>query len=249
MTQIFQNYSEYYDLLYSNKNYTNEVSYIKKLIDQNCSNSKQMLELGSGTGNHAVYFSKLKYKIDGIDLSDRMVAISKDKNIPNANFYVGNISNFQFKEKYDVCISLFHVISYITDINELVKVFNNIYSSLKPGGIFIFDCWNKPAVILDPPVIRKTSFENESLKIERTAFPKNDFSNSTSKIVFEINIYNKENNTKYNETETHKMRFFSEEEINFISKESKFEVLNCYNWLDFNSKSSEDYYNCYVLKK
>ena len=249
MTQIFQNYSDYYDLLYSNKNYASEVSYIKKLIDENCSNSKQMLELGSGTGNHAVYFSKLNYKIDGIDLSERMVAISNGKKIPNAKFYVGDISNFKFNQKYDVCISLFHVISYITDLNVLVKVFKNIYSSLKPGGIFIFDCWNKPAVILDPPVIRKTSFENELLKIKRTAFPKNDFTKSISKIVFEIGIFNKEKKTKFYETETHKMRFFSEEEINFISKESKFDVLNCYNWLDFNSKSSEDYYNCYVLKK
>ena len=102
MTQIFQNYSDYSDLLYSNKNYASEASYIKKLIDRNCSNSKQMLELGSGTGNHAVYFSKLNYKIDGIDLSERMVAISNGKKIPNAKFYVGDLSNFKFNQKYDV---------------------------------------------------------------------------------------------------------------------------------------------------
>ena len=48
-----------------------------------------------------------------------------------------------------------------------------------------------------------TSFANESLKIERTAFPKNDFSNSTSKIVFEINIYNKENKIYNSESETY----------------------------------------------
>jgi len=222
---------------------------IKNLIDHNYSNVTRMLELGSGTGNHAVYFSRLKYEIDGIDLSEQMIDISNSKNIPNAKFFVGDISNFQFDENYDVCISLFHVISYITDLNELIKVFNNIFSSLKPGGIFIFDCWNKPAVIKDPPSIRKTFFENELLKIERIAFPVNDFINSITKIVFELNILDKKSNTKHFETETHKMRFFSEEEINYVSKKSKFKVLNCYNWLDINSKSSEDYYNCYILKK
>ena len=249
MNQTFHKYSDYYDLLYSNKNYEKEVSYIKKLIDENCSNSKLMLELGSGTGNHAVYFSKLKYEIHGIDLSKRMVDISKNKRIPNTNFHVGDISNFKFDIKFDVCISLFHVISYITDINVLIKVFKNIYSSLKPGGIFIFDCWNKPAVIIDPPNIRKTLFENETLKIERTALPKNDFINSVTKIVFDLNIFDKKNDYKHNETETHEMRFFSEDEINFVSNQSNFKVLGCYNWLDFNSKSSEDYYNVYILKK
>ena len=178
-----------------------------------------------------------------------MIDISNSKNIPNAKFFVGDISNFQFDENYDVCISLFHVISYITDLNELIKVFNNIYSSLKPGGIFIFDCWNKPAVIKDPPSIRKTFFENELLKIERIAFPDNDFLNSTTKIVFELNILDKKSNTKRFETEIHKMRFFSEDEIKAVSNKSKFKVLDCYNWLDYDSKSSEDYYNVYILKK
>ena len=249
MNQSFQKYSDYYDLLYSNKNYEDEVSYIKSLIDKHYSNSRLMLELGSGTGNHAVYFSKLQYEICGIDLSKTMVDISKNKNIPNAKFIVSDISNFKFDIQFDVCISLFHVISYITDLDILGKVFSNVYSSLKPGGIFIFDCWNKPAVLLDPPSIRKSSFENESLKVERTAFPKNDFINSITKIDFELKIFNKKNKTNYKETETHKMRFFSEDEINAASNKSNFKVIGCYNWLDFNSKSSEDYYNVYILKK
>jgi len=249
MNQPFQTYSDYYDLLYSKKNYEKEVSYVKKLIDKNCFNSKLMLELGSGTGNHAVYFSKLNYEIYGIDLSKTMVDISVSKNIPNTKFKVSDISNFQFSVKFDVCISLFHVMSYLTDLDKLSKVFDNVYSSLKPGGIFIFDCWNKPAVKIDPPSIRKTFFENEILKIERTAFPENDFNNSITKILFELNIFDKVKNINYREKEMHKMRFFSEDEVRNISNNSNFQFINCHNWLDFKTKSSEDYYNVYVLKK
>jgi SAM-dependent methyltransferase len=249
MNKTFDRISDYYDLLYANKNYEQEVNYVKKLIDENYPNSKVMLELGSGTGNHSVYFSKLKYEIHGIDLSKSMVNISRGKNILNASFHVGDISNFKFDKKFDVCISLFHVISYVTDLSLLLKVFNNIYSSLKPGGIFIFDCWNKPAVILDPPIIRKTTFENEILKVERTAFPENNFINSVSNIFFELNIFDKKSNTIHKETETHQMRFFSEDEINQVSEESNLKVLGCYNWLDFGPKSSEKYYNVYILKK
>ena len=249
MYKNFDKFSDYYDLIYSNKNYEEEVNYIKRLIDSNSYNSKSMLELGSGTGNHAAYFSKLKYKIHGIDLSKRMVDISKSKKIPNANFYVGDISNFKIDIKFDVCISLFHVISYIKSIPLLKNVLNNISRNLKPGGIFIFDCWNKPAVIKDPPSIRGTKFENENLKIERIAYPENHFEKSITKIDFELKILDKKRNINFVETETHEMRFFSEDEINSVSQESNFKVLHCFNWLDINLKASEEYYNVYVLKK
>jgi hypothetical protein len=103
--------------------------------------------------------------------------------------------------------------------------------------------------MLNPPSIRKTSFENEVLKIERTAFPSNDMINSLTKIIFELKIFDKKRDLIYNEIEKHEMRFFSENEINCASNNSKFKVLSCYNWLDFSLKSSEEYYNVYILKK
>ena len=101
------------------------------------------------------------------------------------------------------------------------------------------DTWNMNA----------STIEKESLKVERTAFPKNDFIKSTTKIDFELKFFDKRHKINHKETETHKMRFFSEDEINAVSNKSKFKVLDCYNWFDFNSKSSEDYYNVYILKK
>ena len=60
--KIFQKFSNYYELLYHDKDYAAEAEYINNLIIRNGKNSKKILEFGSGTGKHANILSKLGYK-------------------------------------------------------------------------------------------------------------------------------------------------------------------------------------------
>ena len=46
MSQFGDLYSQYYDLLYSDKDYTSEVDYVDGLIRTNARNSKTLLDLG-----------------------------------------------------------------------------------------------------------------------------------------------------------------------------------------------------------
>ena len=45
---------DYYDLFYDDKNYQLEANYIHEKIQEYKSNSKSILELGCGTGKHAI---------------------------------------------------------------------------------------------------------------------------------------------------------------------------------------------------
>jgi len=56
---VFNAYAAYYDLLYKEKNYAEEAEYIHGLIQKNTPGAKTILELGCGTGQHAVEFSRL----------------------------------------------------------------------------------------------------------------------------------------------------------------------------------------------
>jgi hypothetical protein len=59
----FNAYSKYYDLIYNNKNYIFEVDYVISLFKKYGNSINNVLELGSGTGNHANYFtSKMENK-------------------------------------------------------------------------------------------------------------------------------------------------------------------------------------------
>ena len=53
MSQFGDLYSQYYDLLYSDKDYGKEVEYIDSLIKENSNNTQTILDMGCGTGKHA----------------------------------------------------------------------------------------------------------------------------------------------------------------------------------------------------
>ena len=55
MKQFGNIYSQYYDLLYSDKDYAGEVDYIIKLIKENSNEAKTLLDMGSGTGKQAAF--------------------------------------------------------------------------------------------------------------------------------------------------------------------------------------------------
>ena len=57
--KIFQKFSDYYELVYQDKDYKAEAEYINNLITKNGKNLKKILEFGSGTGKHANILSKL----------------------------------------------------------------------------------------------------------------------------------------------------------------------------------------------
>jgi hypothetical protein len=50
--------------------------------------------------------------------------------------------------------SLFHVMSYQTSNKDLQDAFETAKINLKPGEIFIFDCWYGSSVLTDRPVGR-----------------------------------------------------------------------------------------------
>jgi predicted TPR repeat methyltransferase len=150
----FNAYSKYYDLLYQDKNYEAECNYINSLIQTFNPNTKTLLELGCGSGSHAHFLSKHNINITGIERSSDMVNIALQKNIQGFTPIVGDISNFSLDQKFDTAISLFHVISYLTNNNDLIKCFINTHKHLSQNGIFIFDVWYSPAVYMQKPETR-----------------------------------------------------------------------------------------------
>ena len=69
MENVFAKYSEYYDLIYTDKDYQKEVDYIDQLIQKYHPKAKTILDLGCGTGVHANLLAAKGYRVMGIDLS------------------------------------------------------------------------------------------------------------------------------------------------------------------------------------
>ncbi len=71
---VFDSYSRYYDLLYRDKDYAAEVAYIDQLLSRHALSGPEILEFGSGTGQHGRLLAARGYRVTGIERSAEMVA-------------------------------------------------------------------------------------------------------------------------------------------------------------------------------
>ncbi len=100
-------------------------------------NSKKILDLGCGFGEHCMRFvHDGANQVIGIDISEKMLEIARKENsnpkISYINMPMEDIA--QLNEQFDIVISslAFH---YVEDFSGVVK---NIYKMLSKGGLFIF---------------------------------------------------------------------------------------------------------------
>lgn len=253
--KVFEAYSQYYDLLYKDKDYTTETDYIVSLIKTYNSNADNILELGCGTGMHACKLAEYGYKVEGIDLSHTMLemALERQSNSPvsvseKLSFYEGDIRSYESTKKFDTIISLFHVMSYMTSNEDLNQAFTTVSKHLKPNGIFIFDCWYGPGVLHDKPVKRTKAFENEKIQITRVATPGLFPDKNCVDVNFEISILTKSTGNTQKLHEIHTMRYLFMDELNSMAHNHSLEIIHAEEWLTKKPLTEQSWYACFVCK-
>jgi SAM-dependent methyltransferase len=246
----FQAYSHYYDLFYSEKDYPQEVEYVQHLLKKFQSRKiKNLLELGSGSGQHAALFIERGYTVTGIEKSEEMVAQAKAKNIAGFDLHVGDICNFQLEQKFDAAVALFHVISYLPENKKLIACFENVYKHLHEGGLFIFDSWYTPAVMSQLPEPRMKQLLNDSVDIIRFAHPVLDIPNNIVHVDYSIFIMDKNISSYEVLKERHSMRHFGIPEIKLLAKLSGFRLVHAEAFLTGQEPNLDSWGVCFILKK
>lgn len=102
-------------------------------------NSSNILELGCGNGYtaHQIFSRCRNFNYAGIDYCEDLIKLSKDRNIPDYNFVVGNVLDLGFKnESFDIVFSercLINLESWENQKRSLSEVFR----VLKKGGIYL----------------------------------------------------------------------------------------------------------------
>ena len=246
---VFNEYSEYYDLFYDAKDYSSESQYFIKILKSLQPNSSNILELGSGSGNYASFFSRAGYKVTGIELSESMIARANAKSIPNFSSIKGNIASFNLHKKFDAAVSLFDVMSYLTKNEDIISCLKSVNEHLNKGGIFVFDSWHTAGVYTTPPAVNVKYAENDRAHITRIARPEMDYVNNTVLVNYDFIIKNKANNTQSVLTELHLMRHFSKPEIEFFANSAGFNLIKFEEPQTGNTLTKQSWKGCYTLEK
>lgn len=222
----FKLYAEYYNLLYCDKDYKSEADYVEKLFLESKPDAKTILDLGCGSGKHGYEFYKKGYEVTGVDLSEMMLDLAKELPGNNIKFHLGDVRTVELNKKFDVVVSLFHVLSYQQSNDDVEKFFNTAKKHLAPDGIFICDFWYGPGVLNDKPVIRKKILENENIKIIRIAEPEIHFDKNIVDVNYTMLIKDKSTNVQTEINEQHKMRYFFLPEIEIMAQSISLELNN-----------------------
>ena len=222
MATNFNAYSEYYDLLYQDKDYASEARYVSDHIKRLLPGAVRVLELGCGTGNHARYLCRMGYEVTGIERSAGMLELAASKQIQNFTPLLADITDFKSDLRYDAAVCLFHSLCYLTTNDALLACFKNVWRHLQPGGVFAFDLWYAPAVIHNLPSARIKRRENDQVEIVRLAETQMLVNKNMAEVNYEIIIKNKSNGRYNTLKEQHPMRYFSIPEIEMLAVQTGF---------------------------
>lgn len=228
MSNFSENYSKYYDLIYSKKNYKKETHLIENILKKYALKNNKLLDMGCGTGKYSDLLTRKGFEVTGIDKSYHMIKIAKRNFYKNkkVKFLNSNLLKFNTKKKFDIISALFHILSYQINEKKINNFFKNSQKLLVKNGILIFDFWFLPGVINLKQPNKFREIKKKSLKILRTTSSR--WLKNINRIddLHEMYIF-KNKKLILNFSETHKMRYF---DLKFIKKKltiHKFKFLKC----------------------
>ncbi len=251
--QFGEIYAKYYDLIYSDKNYIAECDYLEGLFSKYCSNKPStILDVGCGTGGHALILAQRGYRVTGVDRSKAMIQLAKTKassqTLSNVFFNHGELTNIPLNETFDVAISMFSVVNYILSLEELRDILSTIRKCLSRGSVFIFDFWNGIAVLNLKPENRVKVVESGRVTLVRTVAPIMDpvqqlIENRYECFVLEGNRFARRF------SETHRLRFHFPSELKFLALQTSFRILAFLSFMNMAEKITDRDWNVVAVAK
>lgn len=237
----FQDYAYYYNAFYKDKDYVTEAKQVDLLMKKYGKDVRSVINYGCGTGKHDIELVKLGYSCAGIDLSHTMIELAKKNSVDvesQIDFSVADIRTYEPTKKYDAVISLFHVMSYQNSNEDILSAFQSARKALNKGGLFLFDVWYGPGVLIDKPVVRVKEVEDERYKLVRIARPVMHDKTNVVDVCYEVLIIDKGTSETKTINEVHKMRYFFRPELELLLEESGFELIDN---VDCNTLKETDY--------
>ena len=226
----------YYDKVYQEKNYSEEVSFIQKSIESFLGTGSakiSLLDMGCGTGNHSSKLASARIQVTGIDISSEMIelAIRKQSNPnpnPNPNYRVANLLDFEIDMQFDVICIMFNVIGYLDNYDSFSTLLNRISKKLlKPGGLLIFDFWDLQGIRLESPPIKELNWEVDGYNVSRSSQSSFDALANKLHIEFEWKVNDTSSKNPASEVyrEIHSILFYERNAIESSLKAKNFDVV------------------------
>jgi SAM-dependent methyltransferase len=134
-------YGAYWAPFYDDLTGAAEDSTIDLLLSY-CGSPPRALELAVGTGRLALPLSERGVAVTGVDVSEDMVRLLRQKpGGASVDVVMGDMAEMDLKEKFPLVYLAFNTLFALLNQERQVACFRNAARHLEPGGRFVLDCF------------------------------------------------------------------------------------------------------------
>jgi SAM-dependent methyltransferase len=251
MSQVFgQVYAPLYDVLYRGKDYDGETKLLCELFQRYAAQSvRSVLDLGCGTGNHALRLASEGYRVVGVDSSAEMLAVAERKARQyqgDIQFHHSDIRNADLRQNFHAAIMMFAVLSYQLEDNDVLDALRTARRHLYSGGLLVFDIWYGPAVLTQSTQERVRTIEQADTAWERSSAGRIDTLRDLCRVEFRLRQKNGDH--ILDETnEIHTLRYFFPNDIERFLESSRFRLLRLGAFPSFDQEADHTTWNAMVV--
>lgn len=141
---LFDNYGQKYDNECFTRGTTGECDFIEKEINYN--NNLKIIDVGCGTGRHAIELAQRGYSVTGIDLSESLLERAREKASQNnlkIDFMRHDARDLPFENEFDIAIMLCEGGFPLMETDEMnFEILKNVSKALKNRAKLIFTTLN-----------------------------------------------------------------------------------------------------------
>jgi ubiquinone/menaquinone biosynthesis C-methylase UbiE len=145
MEDEFSLEARFYDKIWGKYDYNSDVKFLDDLFKEH--RCRSIIDVGCGTGNHALRLSKLGYEVVGVDISPTMLRIAKEKGKEaKVRFIQGDMKKLEKiipeNRRFDAAICLGQAFSSMITNMDVHAFFHGIHKILRKNGLFVFGARN-----------------------------------------------------------------------------------------------------------
>jgi 2-polyprenyl-3-methyl-5-hydroxy-6-metoxy-1,4-benzoquinol methylase len=141
---LFENYAHKYDKECFVQGTVGECDFIEQEINRD--KSLKVIDIGCGTGRHAIELTKRGYNVTGVDLSEDQIKRAKEKAQEagvTIDFQTQDARNLSFDGEFDLAIMLCEGGFSLMETDEMnFEILKNATKALKSKGKLIFTTLN-----------------------------------------------------------------------------------------------------------
>ena len=226
MTEFGRDYADLYDSMYATKDYAGEVDVLESVFSGFGAGVKRILDLGCGTGRHAMELASRGFRVTGVDRSEGMLEEARRAATERAvtvTFEAGDLRTVRLGARFDAVLMMFAVLGYQIENQDVRSALRTARSHLDEGGLLAFDVWYGPAVLHQRPESRFQVREDGSTRLLKASSGRLDPARNACEV--EMQVWAVEGDRVLRSThETHTMRYFFAPELRLLLELEGFEL-------------------------